>query len=68
MVGVCDIPVISNVCDSAGEAATVTILADDTTVTVLATTTGEVLSEHDIDPTRAYWRNKNKSPGRWPRL
>jgi hypothetical protein len=28
--------------------------------------TGEVLSTHDIDPARAYWRNKQRSPGRWP--
>lgn len=46
----------------------VLILTDPTTVTVINTTTGQVLSEHDIDPTRAYWRNKNKSPGRWPGL
>ncbi len=34
----------------------VLILTDPTTVTVIDTTTGQALSEHDIDPTRAYWR------------
>ena len=38
--------------------------ADNTTVTDL--TTGEVLSTHQIDPTKTYWRNQNKEPGRWP--
>ena len=28
--------------------------------------TGEILSTHDIDPTRTYWRNTQKAPGRWP--
>jgi hypothetical protein len=28
--------------------------------------TGEVLSIHQIDPNRSYWRNQNKEPGRWP--
>lgn len=41
-------------------------IADDTTVTVINLTTGEILSTHDIDPTRTYWRNTQKSPGRWP--
>ena len=49
----------------AGQA--VTILIDADTVTVLHTDTGEVLSEHAIDPDRSYWRNQHKPPGRWPR-
>ena len=39
---------------------------DTASVTVIELRTGEVLSAHDIDPARAYWRNKQKSPGRWP--
>lgn len=42
------------------------IIADQTTVTVIDRQTGEIFSEHDIDPTRNYWRNKQRSPGRWP--
>lgn len=37
---------------------------DQTTVTHLDT--GEVLSHHTIDPTRSYWPNTQKEPGRWP--
>ena len=44
----------------------VTILIDADTVTVLHTVTGEVLSEHTIDPNRSYWRNQHRQPGRWP--
>jgi transposase InsO family protein len=44
----------------------VLLLAAPTTITVVHRTTGEVLSEHDIDPTRTYWRNKKQEPGRWP--
>ena len=44
----------------------VLILIDATTATVIHRTTGEVLSEHTIDPDQAYWRNKNREPGRWP--
>ena len=40
--------------------------ADDRQVTVAELSTGEVLSVHLIDPGRAYWRNQNKAPGRWP--
>ena len=40
--------------------------ADDTQITVADLTTGEVLSQHLIDPKRSYWRNQNKQPGRWP--
>jgi transposase InsO family protein len=42
-------------------------IADQTTVTVIDLTTGEILSTHTIDPNRSYWRNQQKSPGRWPR-
>jgi transposase InsO family protein len=40
--------------------------ADDHRVTVAELATGEVLSTHLIEPDRAYWRNQNKEPGRWP--
>jgi transposase InsO family protein len=39
---------------------------DTATVTVIELRTGEILSAHDIDPARDYWRNKQRSPGRWP--
>jgi transposase InsO family protein len=41
-------------------------IADQTTVTVIDLTTGEVLSSHTIDPDRSYWRNQQNRPGRWP--
>jgi len=41
-------------------------LIDETTVTVIHLETGEILSEHHIDPARSYWRNTMKAPGRWP--
>jgi transposase InsO family protein len=41
-------------------------IADDTTVTVIELQTGEVLSTNTIDPTKTYWRNTQKAPGRWP--
>src|SRR5207237_4985417 len=41
-------------------------LADEHTITVIELETGEVLSTHLIEPDRAYWRNQNKKPGRWP--
>jgi transposase InsO family protein len=41
-------------------------LIDTETVTVTELRTGEVLSVHDINPARSYWRNKQRSPGRWP--
>jgi transposase InsO family protein len=44
----------------------VTILIDADTVTVIHQDTGEVLSNHTIDPDRSYWRNQHKPPGRWP--
>jgi hypothetical protein len=40
--------------------------ADDHRVTVAELSTGEVLSVHLIEPSKAYWRNQNKEPGRWP--
>jgi len=33
---------------------------------VIALETGEILSTHDIDPNRTYWRNTQRTPGRWP--
>ena len=42
-------------------------LADDHQVTVIELSTGEVLSTHQIEPNKNYWRNQNKQPGRWPR-
>jgi transposase InsO family protein len=41
-------------------------IADDTTITVIALDTAEILSTHLIDPTKTYWRNQQRSPGRWP--
>lgn len=40
--------------------------ADDTHITVADLATGEVLSTHNIEPNKTYWRNQNKEPGRWP--
>ena len=44
----------------------VLVLLDATSATVTHRTTGEVLSRHTIDPTRTYWRNTERQPGRWP--
>ena len=41
-------------------------LIDDTTITLIHLETGEILSEHIIDPTRGYWPNQRKKPRRWP--
>ena len=41
-------------------------LADDHHITVIKLETGEVLSTHQIEPTKTYWPNQNKKPGRWP--
>ena len=41
-------------------------LADDHHITVIELETGEVLSTHQIEPEKTYWRNQNKQPGRWP--
>jgi hypothetical protein len=38
-------------------------IADDATVIELHT--GEVLATNTIDPTKTYWRNTQKAPGRW---
>jgi hypothetical protein len=40
--------------------------ADDHHVTVADLSTGEILSTHQIEPDKTYWRNQNKQPGRWP--
>ena len=42
-------------------------ITDETTATVIHLDTGEILSEHHIDPARGYWRNQLQPPGRWPR-
>lgn len=42
------------------------MLIDETTVTVTHLETREVLSEHLIEPTKNYWADTRKSPGRWP--
>jgi transposase InsO family protein len=42
------------------------MLIDHDTVTVTHRTTGEILSEHTIQPHRTYWRNNSREPGRWP--
>jgi hypothetical protein len=52
--------------DSARARKHVLGFADDHQITVADLTTGEVLSINQIDPARAYWRNRNKEPGRWP--
>jgi transposase InsO family protein len=41
-------------------------IADNTTVTVIELHTGEILATNTIDPTKTYWRNTQKAPGRWP--
>ena len=41
-------------------------IADETTITVIHLDTGEILSEHHINPARGYWRNQLTPPGRWP--
>ena len=41
-------------------------IADDTTVTVIALDTAEILSTHLIEPAKTYWRNQQRAPGRWP--
>ncbi len=42
-------------------------IADETTVTVIELETAEILSTHLIEPTKTYWRNQQRAPGRWPR-
>jgi hypothetical protein len=41
-------------------------LADERHITVIELATGEVLSTHHIEPEKAYWRNQQREPGRWP--
>jgi transposase InsO family protein len=41
-------------------------LADEHHITVIELHTGKVLSTHQIQPEKTYWRNQNKQPGRWP--
>ena len=43
-------------------------IADQTTITVIHLLTSEILSTHTIEPDRSYWRNQQRSPGRWPGL
>ena len=40
--------------------------ADDHHITVADLTTGELLSVHQIEPNKTYWRNQQREPGRWP--
>jgi hypothetical protein len=40
--------------------------ADDHQVMVTELATGEVLSRHQIEPDKTYWRNQMREPGRWP--
>jgi hypothetical protein len=42
-------------------------ITDTTTVTIIHTDTGEILSTHKIEPDKNYWRNQNRPPGRWPK-
>ena len=39
----------------------VILIADDTTVTVVHLTTGEILATNTIDPEKTYWRNTQKA-------
>jgi hypothetical protein len=41
-------------------------VTDTSSVTVIELRTGEVLSVHDIDPARDYWRNRQRSPADGP--
>lgn len=43
------------------------MLIDETTVTVTELGTGEVLSQHLIEPEKHYWPDMLKPSGRWPR-
>jgi hypothetical protein len=42
------------------------IFAAEHDATIAHHTTGEVIGTYTIDPTRNYWRNNQKEPGRWP--
>ena len=39
---------------------------DEHQTTVADLTTGEILSTHQIEPNKTYWRNQHREPGRWP--
>ena len=41
-------------------------LADDHKITVILLDTGEVIATNLIQPDKAYWRNQERKPGRWP--
>ncbi|MEI2671458.1 MAG: IS481 family transposase [Nocardioidaceae bacterium] len=53
-------------CGRSNAGKRVLAIADNTTITVIELITGEILSSHLIDPDRNYWRNQQKTPGRWP--
>jgi transposase InsO family protein len=42
-------------------------LVDDDQVTVVELDTGEILSTHQIQPNKSYWRSTQRAPGRWPK-
>lgn len=44
----------------------VLLLIDETTVTITELATGEVLSQHLINPEKNYWPDQLKPAGRWP--
>jgi len=44
------------------------ILVTEHDATVVDSRTGELLSSHRIEPDKNYWRNQQRSPGRWPGL
>jgi hypothetical protein len=41
-------------------------LADEAQITVIDLASDEVLSTHQIQPEKGYWRNTQREPGRWP--
>ena len=43
------------------------MLVNEHTVEVINPTNGQHLASNTIDPDRNYWRNNQKTPGRWPR-
>ena len=44
----------------------VILIADNTTITVVRLNTGEIIATNTINPSKTYWRNNEKEPGRWP--
>ncbi|MGN8024579.1 IS481 family transposase [Microbacterium sp. 22242] len=44
----------------------VIILADEHSTTVISLNTGEIIATNTIDPSKSYWRNNEREPGRWP--